>query len=314
MDKDIPERIKLSNKAVSVTLHTTDATLAVRDARSGRTWRQKPLGQAMVLGCRKAAGGLDVRMVGTADGRELQVKLRLDADRPELVASLSAKGPLAEPLLFPSPFVSGKGTYLVVPMNEGISYPVDDETIRPMRLVAYGGHGICMAFFGATDGQAGCMAILETPDDAAIDIRRADGLLCVAPMWQPQRGQFGYERRLRYVFLDRGGHVAMCKRYREYVKQQGTLKTLAEKRKAIPAVDRLVGAVNVWCWERDALGIVKELQAAGIERILWSHRRPPETIRAMNALPGVLTSRYDIYQDVMNPDNFRESGDSIQWP
>jgi hypothetical protein len=45
------------------------------------------------------------------------------------------------------------------------------------------------------------------------------------------------------------------------------------------------------------------MQALGIRRILWSNGRPPEELAALNAL-GVLTSRYDIYQDAMNPENF----------
>jgi len=305
MDKDMPEAVTVAGNHLTVGFRTADAAFDVTDSRSGRVWRQASAGEALVLSCRKVPGGLDVRLLQAAGARELSVKLRLDDARPELVVSLAGEGELPSPLAYPGPFATGKGTYLVVPMNEGISYPVDDESIRPMRLVAYGGHGICMAFFGATDGRAGCMGILETPDDAAIDIRRADGLLCVAPLWEAQRGRFGYERRVRYAFFDRGGHVAMCKRYREHVKKSGTLKTLVEKRKEVPAVDLLVGAVNVWCWEPDAVGIVKEMQAAGIERILWSNRRSPEQLRALNELPGVLTSRYDIYQDVMDPANFK---------
>ena len=41
------------------------------------------------------------------------------------------------------------------------SYPVDDASIPPMRLIAYGGHGICMGFWGVTDGESGHMAIIE---------------------------------------------------------------------------------------------------------------------------------------------------------
>ena len=130
----------------------------------------------------------------------------------------------------------------------------------------------------------------------------------IAPEWDPQCRAFGYTRKLRYVFLDRGGHVAMAKRYRAYAGQVGLLKTLAEKRRANPNVDLLVGAVNVWCWERDAVAIVREMQAAGIGHILWSNRQPPENLRALNDL-GVLTSRYDIYQDVMDPAQFPK----LQW-
>jgi len=96
----------------------------------------------------------------------------------------------------------------------------------------------------------------------------------------------------------------MCKRYRAYAKRIGRFKTLAEKRRDNPNVDLLLGAVNVWCWDRNAPAIVRDMQAAGIKRILWSHRQPPDALRALNELPGVLTSRYDIVQDVMNPENF----------
>ncbi|HUV63826.1 MAG TPA: glycoside hydrolase, partial [Sedimentisphaerales bacterium] len=140
-----------------------------------------------------------------------------------------------------------------------------------------------------------------TPDDASIQMKRLDGNLCIAPVWDPQKGRFGYTRKLRYVFFDRGGHVVICKRYRAYAKEAGLLKTLEQKRTENPNVDLLVGAVNVWSWEKDALSIVREMKALGIERILWSQRQAPEVIEAMNRMDGVLTSRYDIYQDLMDP-------------
>ncbi|MCD6303623.1 MAG: hypothetical protein J7M21_01525 [Planctomycetes bacterium] len=301
---NMPAEIEFADDAIAVTFRTADGAMDVRDLRAGRTWRQQPSRDAVVLACRKVPGGLDATLVNTASAAEMKVSIRL-AGGAELTVAVAGSGEMARPVWYPPPFVTKAGTYLVVPMNEGISYPVDDETIHPRRLIAYGGHGICMAFWGVTDGSAGQMAIIETPDDAVIDIGRADGLLRISPVWQAQKGRFGYERRLRYVFFDRGGYVAMCKRYRRYVRQAGRLRTLAEKRKAVPAVDLLVGAVNVWCWDREPLSIVRDMQAAGIKRILWSHRGSGETIRAMNRIPGVLTSRYDIYQDVMDPANFK---------
>ncbi len=306
---DLPPDLTVRNAALEVTLHTADATLAVLDRRAGRTWRQAAAGPALLLTDAKAAGGrIEFGWLHAESGLEGRAAIALDGDRPECVVSLAADGPLEAPLAFPSPFTAEPPAYLVVPMNEGISYPVDDASISPMWLVAYGGHGICMAFWGVTDGRAGHMAILETPDDAHIRIERAGGRLVVAPGWEPQKGRFGYERRLRYVFFDSGGHVAMCKRYRAYARQAGLLKTLEEKRREVPAVDLLLGAVNVWNWDRNGLALVKEMQAAGIERILWSNAQSPENLRAMNEMPGVLTSRYDIYQDVMNPENFPRLG------
>jgi hypothetical protein len=99
-----------------------------------------------------------------------------------------------------------------------------------------------MPFWGVTDGRQGHMAIIETPDDAAIRIQRTDGKLCISPEWDSQKGQFGYTRRLRYIFFDDGGHVAVCKQYRYYAQKAGLLKTLEQKRKENPDVDLLIGA------------------------------------------------------------------------
>jgi hypothetical protein len=297
----IAEKLSVSNDAISVTVETDDGTISVTDKRTGQTWRQKALVKGKVTDASQTAD--DIEMTWRQPGLNLDVraKLRLDADKPEFTVELSAEGSLTSALSFPHPFVTEPGTYLVVPMNEGISYPVDDETIKPIWLVAYGGHGICMAFWGATDGQRGHMAIIETPDDASIYIQRTDGKLCIEPKWESQKGNFGYDRKLRYVFFDKGGHVAICKRYRQYAQEIGKLKTLEEKRRENPNVDLLIGAVNVWCWENDALAIVREMREVGINRILWSNRKPPEVIKAMNEMEGVLTSRYDIYQDLMDP-------------
>jgi Glycosyl hydrolases related to GH101 family, GH129 len=300
------KELSVGNAAILVTVNSSDGTMLVRDKRTGQTWRQNVLARGKVTDARQAPDGIEMTWRQPGLNLPVQTKLRLDGDKPELTLELSAEGDMKSSLRFPQPFVTDPGTYLVVPMNEGISYPVEDKSIEPMRLIAYGGHGICMAFWGATDGQRAYMAIIETPDDAAIAIKRLDGKLCVAPEWDSQKGRFGYTRKLRYVFFDKGGYVALCKRYRAYAQETGLFKTLEQKRRENPNVDLLIGAVNIWCWEKDALSIVREARSLGINRILWSHRESPDVIAAMNQMPGVLTSRYDIYQDLMNPQIVKE--------
>ena len=308
-DPRLVPTLVLSNRDLTVTLLTSNATFRVHDSRSGRDWPQRALAEGLLLTRASTRGNqIEVEMYHAASGLEITGKVEILPNQPEFTVELAAAGELLSPLRFPYPFESSPGDYLVVPMNEGISYPVEDETVETHRLVAYGGHGICMAFWGVTDGEAGQMAILETPDNAAIQLRRIDRRLTVAPEWDPQCRAFGYARRLRYIFFDHGGHVAMAKRYRGYARQVGLLKTLAEKRRANPNVDLLLGAVNVWCWDQDAVALVKEMQGEGIEHILWSNAQSPENLRALNGL-GVLTSRYDIYQDVMDPAQFPK----LQW-
>jgi len=296
-----PQELTIGNATIAVTLNTADGALSVTDKRTGRMWRQKPTDNVKVIESKRIDGGIDLTCRHPGLGLDIKTEIRLDGEKPEFTVAISGKGNLKGTIGYPYPFVSQGGTYLVVPMNEGISYPVDDESIEPMWLVAYGGHGICMAFWGVTDGESGHTVIIETPDDALIQINRLEGRLCIAPRWESQKGDFGYTRKLRYVFFDKGGHVAMCKRYRQYAQQIGRLKTLDQKRQENPNVDLLIGAVNLWCWENDALAIVREMKSAGIDRILWSNRASPEVIKAMNEIDGVLTSRYDIYQDLMDP-------------
>lgn len=298
---DLPETLTIENPALAVTLNTHDATLRVKDLRTRQTWTQRAVRpDIVVLDAKVEETRLRAKLRHVPSGLDIEATLQFDERLSEFSLTLAADGELPMLLAWPHPFVTGPGTYLVVPMNEGISYPVDDASIGPMRLVGYGGHGICMSFWGVTDGKSGQMAILETPDDAAIRIDRTGGNLYIQPEWESQKGQFGYMRRIRYIFLERDGHVAMCKRYREHAKKMGLLKTLAQKRDANAKVDMLAGAVNVWCWEKDPVLVAADMKEAGIDRILWSNQASPQDVAAMNR-GGVLTSRYDIYQDVMDP-------------
>lgn len=303
-NKNLPATQSIRNDTLEVTFHTASAEFELKDRRTKRSWMQNAGGAAVVvMDAAVKQGGLDVRFLDPASMREINATVRLDEKSPECVLTLKASGEMDGKLVWPAPFASSKGQMLILPVNEGISYPVDDQSLPPMHYCLYGGHGLCMPWYGATDGEAGWMAIVETADDASVSITRRDGLLGIVPEWEPQKGNFGSDRIIRYVVFDRDGYVAMAKRYREYSKKTGLFRTLEEKRKAIPAVDLLVGAVNVWCWDKDAPSICREMQSLGIKRILWSNRCPPEEIKALNDM-GVLTSRYDIYQDTMNPENF----------
>ncbi len=300
----LPQSLAISNQALAVTLNTSNASWSVHDRRTGRVWRQKALSPGMsVLDAEGSGRAIKLKLFHAPTGLELAASLELEPTAPELRCELKGEGELPTSMRYPHPFESVSGDHLVIPMNEGISFPVDDQSVPLHQLIAYGGHGLCMAFWGVTDGRTGHMALIETPDDAGIQMARTDGRMVIAPYWEAQRGQFGQVRKLRYVFLDHGGHVAIAKRYRAYAQATGLFKTLAQKRQEIPNVDLLIGAVNVWCWDKDAVSLVREMQSAGIERILWSNAQPPENLKALNDR-GVLTSRYDIYQDVMNPADF----------
>lgn len=292
-----------SNKFLRVRLDEKTSALAVTDLRTHHTWQQKPSGATLTVTHAETAGReIRLNLHDTANDLDLTAVVTLAKDKPELEVTLAGTGSLKKPLGYPTAFESGKGTWLIVPMNEGIMYPADDPTINQRTLVTYGGHGICMPWYGVTDPQSGegYMAILGTPDDAHIEITRSgSSSLYIRPWWEASHGNFAYTRKMRFVFLQRGGYVAQAKRYREYARSIGLFKTLAEKRRENPNVDLLVGAVNVWNWDMKS-ALAKEMKAAGMDHVLWSSGGSPAEIEEINAL-GYLTGRYDIYQDVWAP-------------
>jgi hypothetical protein len=300
---NLPPSLSLTGESLQMTFDTATAALAVTDRRTGRSWRQHATTDMIIVAAEARDRQIDFRWLHTKTMLVGTGNIVLHESAPEIVVELSSEGEFDDRIAFPPPFRSEPGMNLILPVNEGISYPVDDPSLRPMHYHLYGGHGLCMGWYGVTAGYEGLLVVVETPDDASVSVSRVDNHLVLAPQWQSQKGHFGSPRRLKYVFFDDGGYVAMCKHYRHLRQQLGLVKTLAEKRQENPQVDLLLGAVNIWCWDRDPVAICRELKEAGIDRILWSNRGTPESIGTLNEM-GVLTSRYDIYQDAMNPENF----------
>ena len=305
----LPESMTLKGGDLEIEVSTADAGFAVTDSRTGRRWRTAascPSSGALVTAAKETSDAVELTIVDPQSLMECSVRFALVPERNEFTVTVAGEGALTRPLDYPAPLVTQKGDRLIVPMNEGMGYPVEEEHIGLWREIAYGGHGLCMAFFGVDEDAtgAGWMCVFETPDDAAMQTRRTDGMLTAGPSWDAQLGKFGYPRRVRYCFRAAGGHVAMAKRYRAYAKSKGLFKTLAEKAEARPAIDKLVGAANIWCWWGDEsanLRIVGDMVASGMDHLLWSSDSTPAFLDAMRTNANVIAGRYDIYQDIMDP-------------
>ncbi len=235
-----------------------------------------------------------------------------DAD---IVIALEGQGVLKQPVEFPGSLTAVRSQSWVVPINEGLLIPANDKYFHPFDkpeafFTLCGGHGLCMPMLGLTDGTNGLLVICETPNDAAVRFTVPDNKKKTSTWtfrWEPEKGAWGYERRLRLKLLAEGSYVSLAKAYREYAQSQGLLKTLREKARLVPAVDRLIGSVDLWywgdaAWKKDphpeAFG--QQLADAGIRRVLWSSSGPAPAIDLLNSL-GFLTGKYDIIQDVWAP-------------
>ena len=239
-----------------------------------------------------------------------------------LLFTLKGDGPLDADFEFPGAILSAPGDHWVVPMNEGLYVPCDDAYFKPTDLLLHGGHGLSMPFLGLTSGKAGIIAIAETQNDASSHFTPPlpGGTSSWSFFWQPSTLAWGYERRLRVVPTT-DGYVGIAKAYRAYARAQGLVVTLKEKAKANPWVDKLVGAVDLWWWQDGSQwsedpapeDVAREMKAAGIERVLWSHEQEPQVVTDLAGL-GFLTGKYDLYQDVYSPDTPISWVNKEGWP
>jgi len=350
------------------------ARMDVLDKLSARVWKQADTGmRASGFQLSKDSASFDLTMPRHPKGYRAVV--RLEPGCAELVMELHAppETPIRSPISFPPAFESAPGDRIIVPLGEGISFPVE-ITDPPLGVRPYySGHGITMAFFavaedrvlpsGESRGGPAYMTICETPDNSGVELLRNAGsspvgsdssdakstgdLLTVRQVWGADRGRFGYPRRVRFVFLNAGGHVAICKRYRQYARQQGLVVPFAEKMKRNPArkarLERLFGAANIWVlsgefrsesknlydeatgnyresadtqrFMDEQLAIYRDMRGHGMDRLLIGAGSDAAHLQQINAIDGALSSRYDIYQDVMDPAQYANlTAIKNEWP
>ena len=197
------------------------------------------------------------------------------------------------------------GRILAAAYNDGIGVRTDDMSFRGRAWSTSG--SLDMPWVGLTDGKIGYMLLWELPTScdngtATLDAVQVNGKLVLAPgvTHDPIRKKFDSPRVIRYSFTPDGGHVSICKRFREYIKGQGMFATQREKMLRKPALAELLGAPDVW--GRSDLKFITEAKAAGMDRMLVNapqSRADMEKIKAM----GFLMGRYDNYEDAFQGDS-----------
>lgn len=298
----------VENRALRLSVSESSAAWTVYDKRCGRVWRQAvDTNSARVVSAaplEAPSPGVEVALAvpnGTNAPLALTVRVSLSPADGDVLWELSgAVGQGFRELALPAPFVLDEPEgRLVIPHNAGLLFGVDELAWDGKALGGF----YSMPWFGGADlasGQ-GYIGILDTPDDASFRGKKVRGeardVLSVHPYFLPQKGTFGYARRIVYHFSDKGGYVALAKRYRAYAEERGLLKTLTEKQQTRSSIDRLVGAVNIYCSEFQN---IEELKKMGIERAMVSGFTK-DRVKQINEM-GYLASHYDIYTDLYAPD------------
>lgn len=297
-------------ETIRVEFNPESGRFVIVDLRAHQRWPQTFQGAAqsdLTAVERSADGrGLHARLK-TAAG---QVEMTIAIERPaEVVVTLRPDGagkPLdigyPWPLLAPS-----EKAELVLPTDEGAIFPATCVD-SPRLLGTYNYHqfGFLMPWFGFIEGERGLMALAETPDDLSIRIGKspaggkAKPLLTAGVVWLPSRNGLRYERRVRFCVFDRGGYVAMAKRYRKFLVDAGRFRTLAEKAKELPSVNKLIGAVDIY--DQSPGGCALDWMISnGIRHAMYSGPRDKANNEKAQAA-GYVTSRYNNYASIATPE------------
>ncbi len=171
----LPKQLAIESSTLRVTFAPRAGTISLLDKRTKQEFTQQPSPTLVVLDARVQDNRITFEFLKPDDVLTIKGSIELTQDAPEFVIKLNAAGEMRQQLAFPLPFRTQPGQYLIMPVNEGISYPVDDKTLPTMQYHLFGGHGLCMGFWGCTDLKSGLLAIVETPDDARVNVPRRTG-------------------------------------------------------------------------------------------------------------------------------------------
>lgn len=117
------------------------------------------------------------------------------------------------------------------------------ETSKPIFDGYFGTAGAYMPWIAQVKERAGYIAICTTPWNGGYYVEHPAGgpYTHTGMYFDTSLGKMDYRRVIRYTFMDDCDYNDLCKIYRSYVKEQGRLKTLAEKAVKNPSVERLIG-------------------------------------------------------------------------
>lgn len=237
-----------------------------------------------------------LRAINADDLNEYAVKIIM-MDNSRIAVEIDCiNNEIYDSLEFPT-FEIEKDLSLVLPAGEGILKPSSEVLGNYFRFRS----GKPLPFVGLMKGDDGFLFLLDTPIDSEIvlDGKRGEKV-SFTNRWFSEKAEFGYKRKIIFS-LTEGGYTGLAKKYREYAVTNGLIKTLKNKSDARNRnIDKLIGAVDVWYWGKDARQFINDADKAGIKKILYSRSKDKADVDYINK-KGFLSSSYDIYQDVWPP-------------
>ncbi len=296
------EPLRIASGPLALEFNAGQGRFTITDGRTGRRWDSLPSEGLRIISARPAGPSqLAIVLRDSSSQAEFSASIAV-LPNGRVVFDLDARDRTAEfeTLEFPPALATAfrDGELTFCNRSCGVLIAQNDKDFPAKVLPSYANLGLDMPWAGVVDGKKGdgMMVLIETPADAAV-ILRPDSRerYWLQPRWSAAMQRWAYPRRVSYRFSPTGGYVALAKMYRTYARENGLLKTLAEKAADRPKVAWLKGAAVVWGSE--GLKFAREARAAGVRRgIIYGPDDGPspaaEDIQAMTGL-GFLVSEID---------------------
>lgn len=309
--------------------------IVLKDPRNGRIWEQvlladQPAQRLISYDAKTGTAELECQMPGVlCNGKTrrapFRITAKLDASRPEIELTFAFKGTGEwKQADYPYAFtMKEEGACNLYPHAEGMLVPVRKTNPDWIPLPSdqyYGGIHSYLACFGVLEpqGGTGIFTIIPTIESSTVTWKETAGGQIVAEFgWLPNKNIFDRPYQMIVSLHDRGGYVAMAKRYREWFAASGMRRTLAEKARQNPDTNQLAGTM-VLIGISPTTALTREtgdlLKANGVGRCLFgmpglfapqAHYADRAdllaTVQHVNDL-GYLTYRYDQFRDAFRLD------------
>lgn len=233
---------------------------------------------------------------------------------------------LSDVIRYPAAWKSNENSELIHAMANGVCFKATEQfsetdmkrlfNSRPL----FGGTYSSMACWVLSNSDATVISAAENGCDAKVGSGYIDSLLNTYIEWLPEKGKFGYTRVMRFFVTPNSDVPFLCKLYRNWREGMGFVRTLKEKAKINPNVEKLFGAADFWVFDDnttnrlygrdevdgkviDTLSVAKRMHQMGVDRLLVNSFESIEkpSVEKIKDL-GFLTGRYDVYRDMIPAD------------
>jgi len=193
--------------------------------------------------------------------------------------------------------------YVVVPQCQGFIFPVGDVALDRIDWLSgtylsgqrpYSkSYKPYFCFYGAVNRDSALMVRFEHSHDTKVQFHgnqkpgeNTPRISSVHPIILSSMGELAYNRKFVVEIIPNGSYVDMARRYRSWLKSRGLYKSLKEKIRELPAVEKLVGAPIVWMNP----GYYKTIKApevnpryTGSEKMTGTFKDVPDMMRRLKA-------------------------------